>query len=80
MPPKLLTFIGYLHKVEHKIGRLQKFNRSDEIEVNFLTAWTFSMKYGTLVQHAHGCKNVASDYLIFAQGLSYGLSNLKNTG
>ena len=31
-------------------------NRACEIELNFLTAcnWTISMKFGTLVQHAHG--------------------------
>ena len=32
--------IGFLYKVVHKIGRLRKFNRSREIEFNFLTAWT----------------------------------------
>ena len=38
------------------------------------------MKFGTLVQHALGYKNVASDFLIFAQGLSYGLSKSKKGG
>ena len=56
MPPKLLTCIGFLYKVVHKIGRLRKFNRSREIEFNFLTAETISMKFGTLVQHAPGYK------------------------
>ena len=46
--PKLLACIGFLYKVVHKIGRLRKFNRSREIEFNFLTAWTISMN-GTLV-------------------------------
>ena len=36
------------------------------------------MKLGTLVHHVHGYKNVASDVLIFAKGLSYGLSKSKN--
>ena len=49
VPPKLLACIGFLYKVVHKIGRLRKFNRSREIEFNFLTAWTISMKFGTLV-------------------------------
>ena len=56
VPPKLLACIGFLYKVVHKIGRLRKFNRSREIEFNFLTAWTISMKFGTLVQHAPGYK------------------------
>ena len=80
MPPKLLACIGFLYKVVHKIGRLRKFDRSREIEFNFLTAWTISMKFGTLVQHAPGYKKVASDLLIFAQGLSYGLSKSKKGG
>ena len=58
MPSKLLACIGFLYKVVHKIGRLRKFNRSREIEFNFLTAWTISMKFGTLVQHALGYKIV----------------------
>ena len=56
VPPKLGACIGFLCKVVHKIGRLRKFNRSREIEFNFLTAWTISMKFGTLVQHALGYK------------------------
>ena len=35
------------------------------------------MKFGTLVQHAHDCKKIASHFLIFASGLSYGLSKSK---
>ena len=54
VPPKLLACIGFPYKVVHKIGRLRKFNRSREIEFNFLTAWSISMKFGTLVQHARG--------------------------
>ena len=58
VPPKVLACIGFLYKVVHKIGRLRKFNRSREIEFNFLTAWTIPMKFGTLVQHAPGYKNL----------------------
>ena len=36
VPPKLLACIGFLYKVVHKNGRLRKFNRSREIEFNFL--------------------------------------------
>ena len=56
VPPKLLACTRFLYKVVHKIGRLRKFNRSREIEFNFVTAWTISMKFGTLVQHALGYK------------------------
>ena len=56
VPPKLLTYIRFLYKVVHKNGRLRKFNRSREIEFNFLTAWTIFMKLGTLVHHVHGYK------------------------
>ena len=59
---KCATEVGRLHRVSiqvvHKIGRLRKFNRSREIEFNFLTAWTISMKFGTLVQHALGYKTL----------------------
>ena len=58
MPPKLLACKGFLYKVVHKIGRLRKFNRSREIEFNFLTAWTISMKFVTLIQHAPGYKTL----------------------
>ena len=69
MPPKLLAYIGFLYKGVHKIGRPRKFNRSREIEFNFftawtismkftITAWTISMKFGTLVQHAPGYKTL----------------------
>ena len=49
------------------------------IEFNFLTAWTIAMKLGTLGHHVPGYK-VASNFLIFAQGLSYGLSKSKKLG
>ena len=57
-PPKLLACIGFLYKVVHKIGRLRNFNRSREIEFNFLAAWTISMKFGTLIQHTPGYKTL----------------------
>ena len=31
VPPKLLTYIGFLYKVVHKNGRLRKFNGAQEI-------------------------------------------------
>ena len=58
VPPKLFACIGFLYKVVHKIGRLRKFNCSREIEFNFFTTWTISMKFGTLVQHAPGYKKL----------------------
>ena len=79
-PLKLLAYIRFLYKVVHKIGRLRKFNRSREIEFNFFTAWTIFMKLGTLVHHVNGYKSVASEFLIFAYGLSYGLSKSKIRG
>ena len=53
-----LACIGFLYKIALKIGRLRKFNRAREIELNRLTAWTISMKFGTPIQHAHGYKMV----------------------
>ena len=79
MPPKLLACIGFLYNAVHKIGRLRKFNRTCEIEFNFLTAWTIAMKLGTLGHHVPGYK-FASNFLIFAQGFSYGLSKSKKLG
>ena len=39
------------------------------------------MKFGTLVQNAPAwLQNVASDFLTFARGLSYGLSKSKKRG
>ena len=69
VPPKLLACIGFLYKVVHKIGRLRKFNRSREIEFNFLTAWTISMKFGTLVQHAPGYKTLPQIFLFLSRDL-----------
>ena len=56
VPPKLLACIRFLHKGVHKIGRLPKFNRTQEIEFNFFTAWAIFMKLGTLIHHASGYK------------------------
>ena len=56
VPPKWLACIGFLlYKVVHTIGRLRKFNRCREIEFNFLTAWTISIKFGTLVESTWWC-------------------------
>ena len=81
MPPKLLACIRFLYKVVHKIGRLRKFNRSREIEVNFFTAWTIFMTLGTLVHHFHGYKMLPQIFN-FCQGTynSYGLSKSKKRG
>ena len=65
VPPKLLACIGFLYKVVHKIGRLRKFNRSRELEFNFLTVWTITMKFGTLVQHAPGYKTLLQNLRFF---------------
>ena len=77
MPPKSLACIGFLYKVVHKIGHIRTFNRSREIEFNVFTAWTISMKFGTLVQHAPGYKRLPQIVSFFALGLSYGLSQGK---
>ena len=61
MPPTLLACIGFLYKIVHKIGRLRKFNRSREIEFNFLTAGTIAMKFGIPVKQAPGHKTFSPD-------------------
>ena len=61
---------GFLYKVVLKIGHLRKFNRSREIDFNFLTAWRISMKFGTLFQQAPGYKSTPQSFLFYAQGLS----------
>ena len=78
MPPKLLACIGFLYKVVHKIGRLRKFNRSREIEFNFLTAWTISMKFGTLVQHAPGYKTLPQIFSFLPRDLVMVFQSRKN--
>ena len=78
MPPKLLACIGFLYKVVHKIGRLRKFNRSREIEFNFLTAWTISMKFGTLVQHAPGYKMLPQIFYFLPRDLVMVFQSRKN--
>ena len=80
-PPKLLACVGFLYKVVHKIGRLQKFNCSREIEFNFF----YRLEYLHEIRHTCtvACSwlpNVASDFLNFVQGLSYGLSKSKKRG
>ena len=79
MPPKLLACIGFLYKVVHKNGRLQKFNRAQENEFYLFIAWTIFMKLGTLVHHVHGYKTLPQIFNIF-YGLSYGLSKSKKRG
>ena len=78
MPPKLLACIGFLYKVVHKIGRLRKFNRSREIEFNFFTAWTISMKFGTLVQHASGYKTLPQIFKFLPRDLVMVFQSRKN--
>ena len=80
MPPKLLACIGFLYKVVHKIGRLRKFNRSREIEFNFLTAWTISMKFGTPVQHAPGYKGLPQIFYFLPRDLVMVFSKSKKRG
>ena len=53
-----LASVGFLHKVVHQNSRLWKFNRAREIEFNFITAWTISMKLGRIVHHVPGCKTL----------------------
>ena len=43
----------FLYKVVHKIGLLRKFNHARDVELNFFTPWTISMKVGTLVHHVN---------------------------
>ena len=68
VPPKLLTSIGFLCIVVNKIGRFRKYNRSREIEFSFLTAWSISMKFGTLIQHAPGYKTLPQIFFNFCPG------------
>ena len=79
MSPKLLACIRFQYKVVHKNGGLRKFNGAREIEFNFFIAWT-------IVITCHTCSSFLllhtfdSDFLFFAQGLSYGLSKSKKGG
>ena len=50
-PPNLLACIRFLYKVVQNIGRLRKFDRTQEIEFSFFTIRTVCMKFGTLVHH-----------------------------
>ena len=78
VPPKLLACLGFQYKVVHKIGRLRKFNRSREIKFNFFTAWSISIKFGTLLQHALWLQNVASDFSILPRDLVMVFQSRKN--
>ena len=81
---KCATEVARFHKVSiqscTQIGRLRKFNRAREIEFNFF----YLLDY--LYETWHTClscswrQNFASDFLIFAWGLCYGLSKSKNRG
>ena len=51
---------------------------SHNVEFHFLSTWDVYLKFGTLVHHVPGATKLASDFLVFALGLSYGLSNSKN--
>ena len=79
MPLKLLACIRFLYKVVHKIGRLRKFNRAREIELNFLSfgisLWNLAHLFIILM-----ATNECLTFLNFAQGLNYGLSKLKKNG
>ena len=81
MPPKLLVCVRFLYKVVHNIGRLRKFNRARKIEFNFFTAWTISMKFGTLVQHAPGYRFfyfLPGDLVMVFQSRKYGVTSSLN--
>ena len=78
VPPKLLACIGFLYKVVHKIGRLRKFNRSREIEFNFITAGTISMKFGTLVHHASGYRTLPQIFQFLTRDLVMVFQSRKN--
>ena len=79
MLPKLVACIRFLYKVVDKNGRLRKFNRAREIELNFFFFYPLDCLHETW----HTCSSCsrlqkgASDFLIFVQGLSYGLSKSK---
>ena len=76
--PKLLACIRFLYKFVHKNGPLRKFNRSREIECNFLTAWTIFMKLGTLVHHVHGYKTSSQTFYFLPRDLVLVFKNRKN--
>ena len=80
VPPKLLACIRFLYKVVHKIGRLRKFNRAREIEFNFFYRSDYLYETWHTCSSCSWLQNAASDFLIFALGLSYGLSKSKKRG
>ena len=65
VPPKLIACIRFLYKVVHKNGRLRKFNRSREIEFNFLTLalslWNLAHFCSSCLRPAGGVKHSDSD-------------------
>ena len=70
--------LRFLYKVVHKNGRLRKFNRSREIEFNFLTAWTIFMKLGTLVHHVPGYKILPQIFIFLSRDLVMVFQSRKN--
>ena len=69
--------MGFLCKVAHKIGCFRKFNRAREIEFNFLTTWTISMKLGTLTP---GYKIFPPFLLFLPRDLLIAFQNWKTRG
>ena len=68
------------YKVVHKSGRLRKFNRAREIEFNFFLSLGLSVWNLAHLFICSWLQNLASDFLIFASGLVYGLSKSKKRG
>ena len=79
-PPKLLPCIRFLYKVVHKNGRLRKFNRSRENEFNFFYRLDYLYEIWHTCSSCSWLQKIASDFLIFVSGLSYGLSKSKKRG
>ena len=74
--PKLLACIRFLYKVVHKIGRLRKFNRAREIEFNFFYRLDYLYETWHTCSSRSWLQKIASDFIIFAWGLSYVLTDI----
>ena len=61
-----LALISFLYKVEHKIGRLRKFNHAREIKFNFFHRLDYLYETWHTCLSCSWLENVASDVLIFA--------------
>ena len=70
--------LRFLYKVVHKIGRLRKFNRSREIDFNFIMAWTIFMTLGTIVHHVHGYKILPQSFSFLPRNLVMVFQSRKN--